>query len=111
MVDAISDALAPWSEDLDVPEHPELVHLHNITHLGTTIEGTLRTRPDGRCPGRRWSSCRCSTPPRRWAACPREAALESDRPARGRLARPATPVRSAGWTVRATVGSSSASGP
>ena len=50
VVDAIRDVLAPWSEDLRVPERPELVHLHNITHLGTTIEGTLRPRPDGGVP-------------------------------------------------------------
>jgi len=50
VVDAIRDALAPWSEDLDVPAHPELVHLHNITHLGTAIGGTLRTRPEGGVP-------------------------------------------------------------
>jgi isochorismate synthase len=43
VVDAIRDALAPWCADLDVPDRPELVHLHNLTHLGTTIDGTLRT--------------------------------------------------------------------
>ncbi len=51
VVDAIRDALAPWSDELQVPEHPELVHLHNITHLGTTIGGTLRPRADGGFPG------------------------------------------------------------
>ena len=50
VVDAIREALAPWSEDLDVPAHPQLVHLRNITHLGTTIEGTLRAGSDGRIP-------------------------------------------------------------
>ena len=43
VVDAIRGALEPWCTALDVPDRPELVHLHNITHLGTTIEGTLRT--------------------------------------------------------------------
>ena len=47
MVDAIRDALGPVCTDLDVPADPELVHLHNITHLGTTIEGTLPPRTDG----------------------------------------------------------------
>jgi isochorismate synthase len=50
VVEAIRDALGPWSEELRVPELPELVHLHNITHLGTTIEGTLRPLPDGGVP-------------------------------------------------------------
>jgi isochorismate synthase len=50
VVDALRDALAPWSDDLRVPARPELVHLHNITHLGTTIEGTLRESPDGGVP-------------------------------------------------------------
>jgi isochorismate synthase len=42
VVDAIGQALEPWCASLDVPDHPELVHLHNLTHLGTTVEGTLR---------------------------------------------------------------------
>ena len=50
VVEAIREALLPWSERLEVPEHPELVHLHNITHLGTSIGGTLRRRPDGTAP-------------------------------------------------------------
>jgi menaquinone-specific isochorismate synthase len=50
VVDAIHDALAPLSDELHVPENPELVHLHNITHLGTTIEGTLRSGDDGGLP-------------------------------------------------------------
>lgn len=41
VVDAISNALTPWCNDLTVPDRPELVHLHNLTHLGTTIDGTL----------------------------------------------------------------------
>lgn len=43
VVDAIHELLAPWCTTLVVPEGPELVHLHNLTHLGTTIDGTLRT--------------------------------------------------------------------
>jgi len=42
VVDAIRYALAPWCTDLTIPDTPELVHLHNLTHLGTVIEGTLR---------------------------------------------------------------------
>ncbi len=45
VVDAIREALGPWCDRLEVPDAPELVHLHNITHLGTTIGGTLRRRP------------------------------------------------------------------
>jgi isochorismate synthase EntC len=33
-----------------VPDHPDLVHLHNITHLGTSVTGTLAQRPDGSLP-------------------------------------------------------------
>ena len=43
VVDAIRDALAPVCTALHVPERPELVHLHNLTHLGTTVDGTLRS--------------------------------------------------------------------
>ena len=43
VVDAIRDALAPWCTHLTIPDRPELVHLHNLTHLGTIIDGTLRT--------------------------------------------------------------------
>jgi menaquinone-specific isochorismate synthase len=42
VVDAIRNALAPWCSDLTVPDRPELVHLHNLTHLGTIIDGTLQ---------------------------------------------------------------------
>jgi len=45
-VDAIRDALAPLCEELSVPDGPELVHLHNLTHLGTKIDGRLQA--DGR---------------------------------------------------------------
>jgi menaquinone-specific isochorismate synthase len=50
VVEAIGDALAPLCSDLDVPARPDLVHLHNITHLGTTVVGTLDPRPDGSTP-------------------------------------------------------------
>jgi menaquinone-specific isochorismate synthase len=50
VVDAIREVLAPISADLDVPDRPELVHLHSITHLGTTVDGTLRPSSDGRVP-------------------------------------------------------------
>ena len=42
VVDAIRDALAPLCSELSVPDRPELVHLHNLTHLGTVIDGTLQ---------------------------------------------------------------------
>ena len=50
VVEAIGDALAPLCSDLDVPARPDLVHLHNITHLGTTVVGTLGPRPNGSTP-------------------------------------------------------------
>ncbi len=50
VVDAIRDQLAPLTSELQVPEQPELVHLHTITHLGTAVDGTLRTGPDGTPP-------------------------------------------------------------
>ena len=34
VVDAIAEALAPLCSDCTVPDHPSLVHLHTITHLG-----------------------------------------------------------------------------
>ena len=50
VVDAIGEALAPLCSELDVPTRPDLVHLHNITHLGTSVAGTLRRGPDGAAP-------------------------------------------------------------
>jgi menaquinone-specific isochorismate synthase len=50
VVDAIRHALAPVTESLHVPDRPELVHLHSITHLGTSIDGILRPGPDGAVP-------------------------------------------------------------
>jgi menaquinone-specific isochorismate synthase len=50
VVDAVRGDLEPVTERLRVPDRPELVHLHTITHLGTTMDGTLRPGPDGSVP-------------------------------------------------------------
>lgn len=50
VVDAIRAVLAPACTALHVPDRPELVHLHNLTHLGTTIDGTLRSGADRALP-------------------------------------------------------------
>jgi len=50
VVEAIDRALRPLSDDLRVPDQPGLVHLHTITHLGTTITGTLDPSPEGTVP-------------------------------------------------------------
>jgi menaquinone-specific isochorismate synthase len=50
VVEAIGEALTPLCEVLDVPSRPDLVHLHNLTHLGTSVSGTLVRRPDGSVP-------------------------------------------------------------
>ena len=52
VVGAIEAALRPACSDLDVPPSPDLVHLHNIVHLGTPVAGTLR-----RAPGRHRARC------------------------------------------------------
>ncbi len=40
-VDGVAEALSPWCASLTVPEGPSVVALRNVTHLGTTINGTL----------------------------------------------------------------------
>ena len=40
-VDSIRDALAPLCAHLDIPEHPSLIRLANLHHLGTPVQGTL----------------------------------------------------------------------
>ncbi len=50
VVDTIAEALAPLCSRLDVPVGPDLVHLHSITHFGTSISGELSTRSDGTLP-------------------------------------------------------------
>ncbi len=50
VVEAIEEALAPLCTDLEVPPGPDLVHLHTITHLGTTLVGTLAAGGDGTVP-------------------------------------------------------------
>jgi menaquinone-specific isochorismate synthase len=40
-VDSIRDALAPLCASLDIPDHPVLVKLANLHHLGTPVQGTL----------------------------------------------------------------------
>jgi isochorismate synthase len=50
VVDAIKEQLDPLCSVLIVPIHPDLVHLHNITHLGTSISGSLNLTRDGSVP-------------------------------------------------------------
>jgi menaquinone-specific isochorismate synthase len=50
VIEAIRRALTPLCSELDVPARPDLVHLHTITHLGTSVRGTLARRPDGSVP-------------------------------------------------------------
>jgi isochorismate synthase len=50
VVDAIERALRPFTSTLDVPTEPDLVHLHNITHLGTSIIGRLAGGTDDDVP-------------------------------------------------------------
>ncbi len=50
VVEAIERALRPLCSDLDVPARPHLVHLHNLTHLGTSLTGTLVRADDGTFP-------------------------------------------------------------
>jgi len=50
VVDAIGAALDPLCTSLEVPSEPDLVHLHSVVHLGTSIEGVLRPAPDGSVP-------------------------------------------------------------
>ncbi|HUY66960.1 MAG TPA: isochorismate synthase [Acidimicrobiales bacterium] len=50
VVEAIEQALRPLCSDLDVPPGPHLVHLHHLTHLGTSVTGTLAGAADGTVP-------------------------------------------------------------
>jgi menaquinone-specific isochorismate synthase len=51
VVEAIEGVLAPLCDELDVPEGPALVHLHTITHLGTSLAGTLARGSDASVAG------------------------------------------------------------
>jgi len=48
VVAAIAAALSPATDELEVPERPEIVELRNVSHLGTRISGTLSLGPEGR---------------------------------------------------------------
>ncbi len=50
VVDGIGEVLGRLCSELTVPSRPDLVHLHNITHLGTSLVGTLAARADGTVP-------------------------------------------------------------
>jgi isochorismate synthase len=50
VVEAIAASLEPLCVELDVPTAPDLIHLHNITHLGTSMTGTLRADSRARLP-------------------------------------------------------------
>lgn len=43
VVEAVAEALADVCDELDVPAAPSIVPLRNVSHLGTLIEGTLRS--------------------------------------------------------------------
>ena len=45
-VDSVADALRPFCSSLDVPSHPEVLALRNVSHLGTRIDGTLQARAE-----------------------------------------------------------------
>lgn len=42
VVDAVARVLADWCRPLTVPDSPSIVELRNVSHLGSTIEGTLK---------------------------------------------------------------------
>lgn len=48
VVEAIASALGPLCTQLDVPSSPELIHFHNVSHLGTRISATLSGSPTDR---------------------------------------------------------------
>ena len=87
VVQFISDALGPWCDSLDVPDRPELVHLHNLTHLGTSLEGTLGVRSDGTVPSALHLAALLHPTPA-VGGVPRAAALGVDRAVGGRTAWP-----------------------
>ena len=45
VVEAVTAALAPRCDDIDVPADPSIVALRNVSHLGTTISGRLAPEP------------------------------------------------------------------
>ncbi|MGO9333144.1 MAG: isochorismate synthase MenF [Acidimicrobiales bacterium] len=47
VVEAITSALAPVAEHLDEPDGPVIRELRNVSHLGTSISGTLARRGSG----------------------------------------------------------------
>lgn len=42
VVDAVVESLAPWCTSIDAAQHPEVVRLATVSHLTTTVRGTLR---------------------------------------------------------------------
>jgi isochorismate synthase len=105
VVESIRDVLAPVSAVLHVPDRPELVHLHTITHLGSTIDGTLRPSLDGRVPSALHLAALLHPTPA-VAGVPRQAALglidELEPTPRGNYAGPVGYVDGAGdgrWMV------------
>ncbi len=50
VVEAIAQCLRTACDALTVPDHPDLVHLRSVDHLGTLIDGRLRRDPGGQLP-------------------------------------------------------------
>lgn len=46
VVHALREALAPFCDELSIPEEPQLMRVANIQHLRTPIEGRLRFHPN-----------------------------------------------------------------
>jgi len=46
VVDAVVATLRSTCADIELPEHPSLVRLHSVAHLGTMVRGTLRAGDD-----------------------------------------------------------------
>ena len=114
VVDAVRDTLSPLSVELEMPDRPDLVHLHNMTHLGTPVTGILASGDGPRpvvAPGRRahsiwWPHC---TRRRRSAGFPATQPLPPSTGSSPTGAGP-TPDRWASSTRPATAVGSSGSG-
>ncbi len=110
VVEAIAEALGPLCSELDVPDHPDLVHLHNH-HPSGHLGGRDPVRPSGRLRARPPSSWwPPSTPPRRSAGCPATGPSPSS-PASSPSPGVTTPDRWATSTPGATGAGCSGSGP
>ena len=100
-VRSVADALEPHCSSMNVPEAPFVLHLPNVMHLATDVNGVVHDVATS------LAARRVAAPLGRRRRHPHPGGARADRRDRGHGRATATPARSAGWTPPATASGAS----